>query len=350
MVFHVPEASSSPLDDAIDRAAADNELTGLVVMVDDPASGFSWSGSRGDLDTVTPFFIASTTKLFTTTIVLRLVESGQLELSTRVADVVDGLDRLHVLEGVDRTHEITIRHLMSQTSGLPDYFQGKQDDGSSLENWLRSGNDRPWDLDDVLVSARAMGAAFAPGEPRKALYSDTNFQLLDRVIEVIDGRAYADAVDHHVVAPLGLQHTWVYRDPVDERPAPMRDGDHPFIIPLAMTSFGPDGGGVATVTDLMLFLRAFFEGRLFGAHLIPGLMTFNRIFFPLQYGVGISRFRLPRIFSPFSPPPDLVGHSGLSGTFAFVDRVSGVYLAGTVNNVTQPSRSFRLMLRLLRSL
>jgi hypothetical protein len=53
--------------------------------------------------------------------------------------------------------------------------------------------------------------------------------------------------------------------------------------------------------------------------------------------------------SPFTRPPDLIGHSGLSGAFAFLDTESGTYLAGTVNNVAKPSRSFQLMLRLLRA-
>lgn len=346
----VGDAAGTRLDAVIDKTFSDPEITGLVVKVVDPKTGLTWATARGDIALDAPFFVASTTKLYTTAIILRLVAAGQLDLAAPVADLVDGLQRLHVYKGTDYTPEVTVRHLLSQTSGLPDYFQGKQRSGQSLEAELRSGNDRAWDLAGVLQISRAMGPHFPPGTPKKALYSDTNFQLLGAVIETVDGRPFRDAVDHHIVKPLALPSTWVYVDPEDDRPVTLRDGLDPLTIPLAMTSFGPDGGLAATVDDLMVFLRAFFEGRVFPEPFLPGLMSFNRIFFPLQYGVGISRFRLPRIFSPFSAPPDLIGHSGLSGAFAFTDRDTGVYIAGTVNNLNKPGRSFRLMLQLLRSL
>jgi CubicO group peptidase (beta-lactamase class C family) len=342
-------ATHSGFERAIDKASSDSDVTGLVARLERPGSDLSWTGARGDLATDTPFFIASTTKLYTTSLVLRLADAGSLALTDRVGDHIEALEGLHVLGDVDRTGEITIRHLLSQTSGLPDYFQGKQPNGKSLEDWLRAGNDRSWDLEYVLDTARSIGAVFPPGTRGKALYSDTNFQLLGRIIELVAGCSYAEAVDQHIVRPLDLHDTWVYSDAGDPRPAVLRDGAHSFPIPKAMVSFGPDGGVVATVSDLMSFLRAFFEGGLFDESRLPGLMEFNRIFYPLQYGVGISRFRLPRVMSPFTRPPDLIGHSGLSGAFAFRDNESGTYLAGTVNNVAKPSRSFQMMLRLLRA-
>ena len=64
--------------------------------------------------------------------------------------------------------------------------------------------------------------------------------------------------------------------------------------------------------------------------------------------MGLMRFKLPRILSPLSDPPELVGHSGLSGAFAFFVPRDQLYLAGTVNDIARPDRSFRLMLELVR--
>jgi CubicO group peptidase (beta-lactamase class C family) len=50
----------------------------------------------------------------------------------------------------------------------------------------------------------------------------------------------------------------------------------------------------------------------------------------------------------FAHSPELLGHSGLSGAFAFYAPERDIYIAGTVNNVKKPSRSFRLMMRLLQ--
>jgi D-alanyl-D-alanine carboxypeptidase len=340
----------SRLDAVLQKVSRDPELTGVVARIEVPAEGLVWEGSTGDLDTGTPFFVASTTKLFTTAIILRLADAGKLELTDSVKSHIDGLDGLHVIDGVDLTGDITIHHLLSQTSGLPDYFQGKQTGGASLEDSVRAGEDRSWGIDHVLETSRNMGAKFPPGAGKKALYSDTNYQLLGRIIEIVDGRSYRQAVEDHVSQPLGLVQTWVYSDPTDGRPAPLRDGDRPLHIPQAMISFGPDGGVVSTAGDLMVFLRAFFEGEIFDQSRLASMMEFRRIFFPLQYGVGLSRFRLPRVMSPFSAPPDLIGHSGLSGAFAFLDRDQGAYFAGTVNNLNKPARAFRWMFRMAQTL
>jgi CubicO group peptidase (beta-lactamase class C family) len=115
-----------------------------------------------------------------------------------------------------------------------------------------------------------------------------------------------------------------------------------------MVSFGPDGGIVATSADLMRFLVAFHTAALFETAGDPFSGRYRRVFFPLQAGLGHMRFRLPRAMWLRGNPPDLRGHSGLSGAFAFVDVDSGTYLAGTVNDIAQPSRSFKLMLRLVR--
>jgi D-alanyl-D-alanine carboxypeptidase len=340
------------LQRVINRVGEEPDIAGLVVRVESEDKTLAWEGSVGELDPERPFFVASTTKLYTTAIVLRLSERGCLNLDDRLVDLVDPdlVSGIHVFRGIDHTDQITVRHLMAQTSGLADYFGGRRRGGKTLEHTLRSGSDVGWTLHDVLGAAREMGPAFLPGAPGRALYSDTNFQLLGRVIEEATGVNFADSLRGEIIDPLGLDHTWLYTDPADDRALPLRDGRHRLDIPKAMASTGPDGGLVATVGDLMGFLRGFFEGRLFDPAIIPQLRRYNRIFFPLQYGIGFVRFRLPRIFSPWAPPPELIGHSGLSGAFAFFAPERRMYLAGTVNNLARPSRPFRLMLRLLQRL
>lgn len=335
----------------VDRAGRDRQLAGIVAAVERPATGLVWAGAHGECTTETPFFIASTTKLHTTAIVLRLVERGALQLDDRLVDVLGdsdvapSLSGLHTLGGVDHTPEITVRHLLSHTSGLADYFQGRLPDGSRLDRTITSGHDRGWTSLEAIDLARRIGAAFPPGHRRRALYSDTNFQLLGLVIETVLGRPYAAALQTEIVSPLGLAHTELYVDPSDSRPLPLRHGDHVLVAPLAMTSFGPDGGIVATAGDLMTFVRAFFEGVLFDRSMFERLADYRRIFFPLQYGVGFARFALPTVLGG----EPMLGHSGLSGAFAFHAPRTGVFVTGTVNNIARPSRPFRLMQRLVRA-
>lgn len=337
------------LQRTLEAAVRGSDITGAVVRVERGDDTLAWTGSAGEIEPDRPFFIASTTKLYTTAIVLRLVERGALALDDRLVDRVDRalVSGLHVHRGTDHTDRITVRHLLAHTSGLPDYFAGRDGSGTSLERRLRQGLDTAWTAEDAIRIARRLAPAFPPGQPGRALYSDTNFQLLGRIIEEATGHSYAEALRIEVIEPLGLASTWLYADPADGRPVPLRDGGRPLHIPLAMTSFGPDGGIVATAADLMRFLRAFFEGRLFDRAILADLAVYHRIFFPLQYGVGFARFQWPRVFSPLAAQPELLGHSGLSGAFAFWAPARAAYLAGTVNNLARPDRSFRLMLKLL---
>lgn len=338
-------STADRLQAVVDRAGRDRQLAGIVATVERPSTGLTWIGAHGECNTGTEFFIASTTKLYTSAIVFRLAERGALTLNDRVADILGStVDRLHVIDGVDRTGEITVRHLLSQTSGLADYFQGKLPDGSSLEKSLTSGRDQRWSADEAIEMARRIGAAFPPGHTRKALYSDTNYQLLGLVIEKVASISYAEMVQQEVAKPLGLTRTRVYTDATDTTPLPLRHQDRVLHAPQAMVSFAPDGGIVSTASELMTFVRAFFEGGLFDRQTIDTLKDYRRIFFPLQYGVGLSRFAMPRLLGG----TEMIGHSGLSGAFAFLAPRTGVYVAGTVNNIAKPARSFRLMQRLIR--
>ncbi|MCI3919377.1 beta-lactamase family protein [Paenibacillus sp. TRM 82003] len=331
------------------------DVFGAVAAVESgPTAG---SGLRkrlayGELSADTPYYIASTTKLYVTAIVLGLREEGRLRLSDPISAFLPQatLDGLHTYRGFDYAPSLTVAHLLSHTSGLPDYFQQKPPGGKSLQQQLTSGQDRAWPPEEAIAAAKSMSPAFAPGAKGKALYSDTNFQLLGRIAEAIEEAPFKEVLQRRVLEPLELSRTYLYEDPSDETPATIRFRRDPLRVPRAMSSFGPDGGIVSTAEESMTFLRAFFEGRLFRKEALPELYAWNRIFFPLEYGVGIARFRWPRIFSPLRPAPELIGHSGLSGAFAFYCPGKDVYLAGTVNQLANPSLSFRLMLQLLNAI
>jgi CubicO group peptidase (beta-lactamase class C family) len=121
-------------------------------------------------------------------------------------------------------------------------------------------------------------------------------------------------------------------------------------MPKAMSSFGPDGGIVSTVHESLAFLRAFLDGTLFPANYLEEMKQWKRIFFPLQYGHGLMRFKLPRIFSPFQASPEFIGHSGASSSFLFYCPDEDLYLAGTLNQVKEQSRPFRLMIDVIKAL
>lgn len=304
-------------------------------------------------DPARPFFIASATKLFTTALLARLRERGVIDWDQPFARFLPGLDvtNLARLGAYDHTPHITVRQLLAHTSGLPDYFEGPRRGGPTT--FARAlDQDFGWFVEDVVRWGREeQRPHFVPGTGRKAHYSDTNYQLLGAIIEHAHGASFEEVVAREIAGPLGLAHTWCFgRGTLDRFGdiAPLKDGETSPHIPRVMASVGADGGVVSTLDDAIRFLRAFFGGALFGLPLLSEMQaTWRRIFFPLEYGTGLMRFRVPWFFSPFRRFPDLVGHSGASGTVMFYCPERELFVAGTVNQLRRRSAPFQLMLRAL---
>ena len=203
------------------------------------------------------------------------------------------MNGLHMYKGIDYSDKITIKHLLSHTSGLADYFQGEGVNGKSLEEELVSGNDQFWTFEQAIQRTKTMKPLFIPGSKNKAHYSDANFQLLGKILEVITKKSYATLCDERIIQPLNLSQTYLYKDTSDKTPQALYYKKNILSIPKAMISFGVDGGIVSTSPDMLNFIDAFFTGQLFPKEYIKDLQEWNDIFFPMEAGIGIHLFKLP---------------------------------------------------------
>jgi len=312
----------------------------------------TWFGASGNLSRDQSYFIASTTKLFTTAIILRLKSEGKLNLEDRISNYLNKttLNGLHVYKGKDYSEELTIKHLLAHTSGLPDYFQGKGANRKSLEDDIKNGNDQFWTFEQAIERTKAIKSRFAPGTKNKAYYSDTNFQLLGKIIEIITNKSYSENCNELIIKPLALSKTYLYQDSTDNIPKTLYYKANELNIPKAMTSFGSDGGIVSSSGDMLIFIEAFFMGKLFPSEYIKELQDWKKIFFPMRSGIGIQLFKLPWIFNPTGSVPHFIGHSGLSGALAYYNPKDNIYLVGTVNQVANPDISFKTMIKLTQEL
>ncbi|MDO9554232.1 serine hydrolase [Rhodonellum sp.] len=310
--------------------------------------GFTWFGASGNISIEQPYFIASTTKLFTTAIILHLKSKGKLTLDDQISKYLDKsvMKGLHIYNGKDYSEEITIKHLLAHTSGLADYFQGKGANGNSLEDDIKNGNDEFWTFEQAIERTKALKPLFLPGTKNKANYADTHFQLLGKIIAVVTDKSYSDNCDQLIIKPINLSKTYLYKDTTDKTPKTLYHKAKALDIPKAMTSFGSDGGMVSTSTDMLTFIVAFFSGKLFPKEYINDLQEWNKIFFPMKSGIGIHLFKLPWIFNPTGGVPYFIGHSGLSGALAYYSPKKNIFVVGTVNQVAHPDISFRTMIKL----
>ena len=308
----------------------------------------TWYGASGNIGMHQPYFIASTTKLFITALILHLKAEGKLSIDDKISKYLDGsiLSGLHIYKGTDYSNDLTIKHLLAHSSGLADYFQNKGPNGKSLETEIVAGNDQSWTFMQAIERTKAMKPLFAPGTKNKAHYSDANFQLLGKIIDNITGKSYSENCIQLIIKPLGLTHTYLYNDASDKTPKTLYYKSKELNIPKAMTSFGADGGMVSTSADMLVFIEAFFSGTLFPSAYIDDLQQWNKIFFPMQSGIGIHKFKLPWIFNPTGAIPYFIGHSGLSGALAYYSPTINAFFVGTVNQVAHPDVSFRTMIKL----
>lgn len=345
---------SAKLDRIAARYAAKPRVSAMSLAIEQPSTGFAWS--YGDTDQ--PYFVASITKLYTVAMIMQLRDEAALTLDTRVAELLgaDTMRGLNVHGGTDHGPAITVRELLTQTSGIPDYFEQQRPDGTTFLNDMLH-TDAAWTFDDFIEMARAMPSRFAPSTPGRAQYCDTNYQLLGRIIEVATSGSYDHAFRSRIIEPLGLHDTWLFTPQTLGRygeTATILDGSTPLHIPKTIASFPPDGAVVSTSADQLRLLRAFMEGELFPAPYLTEMTAhWNPVFSrldPIDYGVGIMRFKLPRWQSPLTPAPEMIGHSGAFGNVLFRIPDRDLCVAITVNQMRPRSLPYPLLLQLIAQL
>ncbi|WP_312356486.1 serine hydrolase [Empedobacter sp.] len=156
---------------------------GIIVHVEAPEQNISWSYAKGVLDIKTneilnsqqPVLIASNTKPYVAAAILRLVEKGQVRINQSIKNLLSKKTRqLLEKDGYD-LNTITVKHLLSHTSGIQDYVD---------DAYFELVNQRPqykWTKEEQIKRAMEIGSPQKVGE--KFSYGDINYLLLAEIIE-----------------------------------------------------------------------------------------------------------------------------------------------------------------------
>ncbi|MES0361266.1 MAG: serine hydrolase domain-containing protein [Anaerolineales bacterium] len=366
-------ALENRLQSEIDTLVSKNkDVFNVVLGITNIKGDFYWSGAAGTayadqteaMKVDTPIFIASITKMYTSAVTMILEERDRLSLDDPISKFLPNnlCEGLHRYKGFDYSDQLKIYHLVSQTSGLPDYFMEKPQSGQSMFDRLIADGDMGWEVADVVDIAKNISPKFQPESKdqakydKKAYYSDTNYQLLGSVLESVAHKPLQDIFTEYIIEPLELTSTYLHgysgtQTTPGIQPANIYYKTKALYLDKAMTSFGPDGGLVSNIEDSLKFLKSLLEGKLFvDPSTLERMKSWRKIFFPFQYGLGLMRFQLPKIFSPFSPNPELIGHSGSTSAFLFYSDIGQLYIGGTLNQIENQGRPFRLMLKIIKIL
>jgi D-alanyl-D-alanine carboxypeptidase len=255
---------------SLDRYLQDivgSDLPGAVGVAVGP--GLRWEGGAGvaDLETgalMTPdhrFRVGSVMKLFTASLVLRLVGEGSLDLDDDAGPMAEG---------------VTIRQLLNHTSGLPNFSDG--DDLVSLFEPYRKDPAHRWALgpQDLLTLMNERPRLFPPG--RGWFYSGSNYLILGLLVEETTGVRLRDELRRRILVPLRLDATDLPDAPthaVDGLARGYLPPNNPLLPgPNAVDATELDlpynwagGGIVSTARDVARFLQALLSGELHPPHL-----------------------------------------------------------------------------------
>ncbi len=336
----------SILDEIVLTANKGKNIFGAVFNVSTEDNSIDLISASGNFEQQSHYYIASINKLFISSILLKLYADNQLNVNDKITKYLQEelTQGLHIHKGKDYSNDLTIAHLLSHTSGLPCYLTDTQADGKKVMAELEAGIDQPWPINKVIQTVKKMKTHFPPGKVGKAKYVDTNYQILCLIIENIIGIPVQIALKK-LFQELNLSQTYIFDGIRDDDFVPIYYKTEPIKVPLFLSSTHNDI--ISTAKDQMTFLKAFFNGYFFPKERLHELEKWNNVFFPFKYGIGIQKFYMPRILSPFKPVPEMVGHAGSTGSVAFYIPEKDVYITGTINQQAQPNIAFQTMIKIL---
>lgn len=304
----LPRSLRPDLDAGLEQLVADGAI-GVTARVDTPT--LRWSGSAGtrSLDGAAPALdrsplrVASNTKMLVATLVMQEVEAGTWTLDTPVEEVIPGLFPDHP--------EVTIRHLLSHTSGMPrgtgeliaPYL------GDDPEDWdaFVAAVSRDYTDAEHIAAVNAVEWELEPGEG--FLYSNAGYVALGMLLEEATGSDVGTLITERIRRPAGMGQTR-YPDEPGMQGAALHEAM--FVDGrgwIGLETFDPDvfrasGAAVATVEDLQDLTGSLMSGELLSQESVEAMVTPSSDNI-MNYGLGM--YSIP---DPCRPGEFLHGHDG----------------------------------------
>lgn len=333
-------------DQIFGQVVKSKQIQKSVLFIQNRNGDFSYENEYGGKSIDAPLLMASITKLFTTTCILLLLEQGKLALDDKVTRFFDHgkLSGLHVYKGQEYTPELTIAHLLFQTSGLPDVSE----EGKNNLRKLVLQEDMNITIDELITLTKKMKPHFAPDTLNKSHYADINFDILGLIIESITNSSLNEVFKKFIFKPLGLEKTYLPIDDDDFIPN-VYYKNKTLSLPKYLKSCPASGGAISTAREMMVFIKAFFGGDLFNKEVFRQLEKYKKLqmtLYPIQYGGGYMRIPLGGFTMFFTGKGELIGHSGSTGSFAFYYPEKDLFFVGDINQSANPATAVRLAIRL----
>lgn len=259
----------------------------------------------------TQYRIGSISKMFTAVMIFQLIDEGKLSLDTKLSKYFPQMPR---------AEEISIRNLLSHTSGLMDYVNDVVD-----KDWITN----PHPAAELLDTIAKRKLHFSPGE--KQQYSNSGYLLMGYILEKITGKKYSKLLETRIVKKINLKNTFssIANSLGKEEAKPYRmiknwsdikDIYFPNVIGV--------GDILSTPADLLVFINALSTGKLISKASYAQMSTFN----------GRNSFGMGLISVPFYSQVGIGHNGGTYGSYSAVYhfKESGISIASCINGLNYP--------------
>lgn len=252
----LPTETVRDIESLVTEWLHDGDIPGVsVAIVDGDGECYAAGFGARDLETNAPatpdtlYGMGSTTKPVTSLAVIQLVEAGRLALDDPVDDYVGHF-------ATAPGEPITIEELLTHTSGMP---------STPTELWAQTQVGYPAGIADGADFERFVrdSTGFRDIDEQRFFYYNTGYSVLGQVIQVIDGRTYAEYVGDEIFDPLGMDRASFSQESLttdEDAMTGYRPGDAdepPEAAPLPLHAVrDPSGNMIASVRELSRFLRA----------------------------------------------------------------------------------------------
>lgn len=245
------------------------------------AYGLANLDTEETLSTDDLFRIASVTKPLVATVVLQLVQEGEIELDAPLADYLSD----DITSNITNAQDATIRQMLQMTSGIFNYTESDAFDDATYDN-----PSYMWTAEEVIEFAYDEDAYFEAGEDY--YYSNSNYILAELIIEAVTGNSLADELEQRIFEPAGMDSC--YLETADRfaqgmvRGYQLGDDDEYEDITEINDGIGlGDGGVVCSAEDLAKFLPALVEGIYLNEDILEAMFDTFSDGEGGEYGLGI---------------------------------------------------------------
>jgi D-alanyl-D-alanine carboxypeptidase len=294
-----------------------------------------------------PVHLASVGKLFTATIISILFEKGNLDFGDSIRNYLDVelMSGLHIYKGKDYSDEITIRHLLMQTSGLNDVF---------YHLWKKMTKDpmfKTTPREALIWGKKNLKPVAVPG--KRHFYTDTNYYLLGLIAENITGKKFHEVMNELIFEPLDMKYAHMHG--VSK---PKIEPGYP-VAPLFIKGIDVNsiegvheidyagGSVIAPLDNFLIFMKSLLNNKIIKRETLNRMIEDDvNMGFPtvgFKYGYSVWKMKTIPVIMP--EKFNCWGCVGVTGAFMFYHPLTESYIIGTFNDFSYRGKALEFMAR-----